>query len=212
MFKQLAKHKVLWAIGIIWLFHASAIFGITLGYFQWFIQKTPLNLIIFLILFFWVYPIDTKKKVLAFLIFFFGGIFAEWLGVNFGLLFGNYTYGQNLGPKLDGVPYLIGALWALLTFICAGITDYFPLNKFLKILCAALLMVLLDFFMEQSAHLLDFWTFEGDGAPFLNYATWFLLAVIFQLILRLYDIKGNRDFSLHTYLSQLVFFLFFYFR
>lgn len=212
MLERLEQNKVRLAIGIIWLFHISAIVGIALGYFQWFIEKTPLNLIIFLVLFFWVYPIHTAKRLLAFLIFFLSGIFAEWLGINYGVLFGNYEYGNNLGPKLDGVPYLIGALWALLTFVCAGIADYLPISKNLKILCAALLMVVLDFFMEQSAHLLDFWTFEDNLASYPNYITWFLLALILQLILRILDIKGNRLFSMHIYLSQLVFFLFFYWR
>lgn len=212
MLERLEQNKVRWAIGIIWLFHISAIIGIALGHFQWFIEKTPLNLIIFLVLFFWVYPIHTAKRLLAFLIFFLGGILAEWLGINYGVLFGNYEYGNNLGPKLDGVPYLIGALWALLTFVCAGIVDYLPISKNLKILCAALLMVVLDFFMEQSAHLLDFWTFEGNLASYPNYITWFLLALVLQLILRTLDIKGNRLFSMHIYLSQLVFFLFFYLR
>ena len=212
MRNHLTKYKTVWAIGIIWLFHVSAILGIALGYFQWFIEKTPLNLIVFFVLFVWVYPMDTLKKTMAFLIFFSGGIFTEWLGVNYGLLFGNYAYGENLGPELDGVPYLIGVLWALLTFICAGIMDYFPMNNFLKIVFAALLMVFLDFFMEQSAHLLDFWTFEGNAAPPFNYITWFLLALVFQFILRHFNITGNRSFSLHTYLAQLAFFLFFLFR
>lgn len=212
MLERLEQYKVGLAIGIIWLFHISAIVGIALGSFQWFIEKTPLNLIVFLVLFFWVYPIQTVKKIVAFLIFFWSGIFAEWLGVNHGILFGNYEYGANLGPKLDGVPYLIGALWALLTFVCGGIVDYLSVSKALKILLAALLMVALDFFMEQSAHLLDFWTFEDNLASYPNYVTWFLLALALQFILRALDIKGNRLFSIHIYLSQLVFFLFFYLR
>ena len=34
------------AIGIVWLFHISAIIGMLIGYESWFLPKTPLNLII----------------------------------------------------------------------------------------------------------------------------------------------------------------------
>ena len=105
------------AIFLIWLFHISAIIGISMGNHDWFVGKTPINLLLCLALFIWVFPIDSFRKWIAFVLFFSGGMLAEWLGVNFGLLFGDYAYGQNLGPKLDGVPFLIGVNWALLTFV-----------------------------------------------------------------------------------------------
>ncbi|MEM9867256.1 MAG: carotenoid biosynthesis protein, partial [Bacteroidota bacterium] len=105
-------NKAYLAVGIIWLFHISGILGIALGFKEWFLTKTPMNLSICLLLFFWVFPIDTFKKIIAFFLFFGIGMFSEWLGVNYGLLFGRYAYGANFGPKLDGVPWLIGCFWA----------------------------------------------------------------------------------------------------
>lgn len=43
------------------------------------------------------------------------GFTAEWVGVQKGWLFGVYHYGSNLGPKLAGVPLIIGINWAMLT-------------------------------------------------------------------------------------------------
>ena len=137
-------------------------------------------------------------------------MFAEWLGVNYGLLFGTYSYGSNFGPKLDGVPYLIGIYWGILTFISATLATYITTKAPIKIVLAAGLMVLLDFFMEHSAPIFDFWTFEGGSAPFENYTTWFALAVIFQTILHFLKQKGNLKFSLHLYVAQLVFFGYFF--
>lgn len=211
MLKALSKHKVLIAIGIVWLFHISAIIGIASGELEWFIQKTPLNLIISLTLFLFVYPINTPTKSFAFVLFFCGGMFAEWLGVHYRILFGEYAYGNNLGPKLDGVPYLIGTYWALLTFITASILDYTKIKTIPKILLAAGLMVILDYFMEHNAPVFDFWTFEGGIAPLENYTTWFALAILFQILLRVLKIEGNRQFSIHLYLAQLVFFASFLF-
>lgn len=157
----LKEYKTPLAIGLVWLFHLSALIGISMGYLDWFIPKTPLNLLVCFLLFLWVFPIKGRKKMMVLVFFFAVGFFAEWLGVNYGLLFGEYAYGGNFGPKLGGVPLLIGANWALLTFITAAIVDYTPWNSVAKALLAAILMVFLDFLMEFHAPRFDFWEFEA---------------------------------------------------
>lgn len=211
MLKILKENRLIICIGIIWLFHISAMIGITLGEQDWFVEQTPLNLIISLLIFLAFYPIDTFKKSIAFLIFFTGGIFAEWLGVTHQLLFGEYAYGENFGPKLDGVPYLIGAYWAILTFVTASIMDYTKWHMITKIIGAAGLMVLLDFLMEHTAPIFDFWTFVGGIPTTENYVTWFALGILFQIVIKALKISGNKLLSLNLYLAQFVFFLFFYF-
>jgi len=211
MFKILEEHQLNLGIGTIWLFHISAMIGIGMGHVAWFAEKTPLNLSISLLLFLVLFPIDTLKKLSAFIIFCAGGIFAEWLGVQYQILFGEYAYGVNFGPKLNGVPYLIGAYWGILTFITASIMDYTNWHNALKILGAAGLMVLLDFLMEQTAPIFDYWTFVGGIPTMENYVTWFGLGLAFQIIVRLLKITGNKLLSIHIYLAQFVFFLFFYF-
>lgn len=206
------KTKLVIAICTIWLFHLTGMFGITLGYYDWFIEKTSINLLVCLILFFMFYPVRQPKQIGTFLLFFLGGLFAEWLGVNYGILFGNYSYGENLGFKLDGVPLLIGTYWGLLTFVTAGILDFTKWNNGFKISVGAALMVILDFFMEKNAPVFDFWTFEGNEVPVQNYVTWYFIALIFHGILRMVKIEGNKIFALHIYLAQLLFFAFFYFR
>jgi putative membrane protein len=201
----------LWAIAIIWLFHITAIVGIGIGYEEWFISKTPFNLLISSILLFWVYPINSSKKTIAFGLFWIGGMLAEWIGVHYGVLFGEYSYGANFGPKLDGVPFLIGITWALLTFITSSIAAYLVTKKSTQIILAASLMVLLDFFMEHSAPRFDFWSFEGAIAPIKNYVTWFIIAILFQSIVQLFKIKGDLTFSINLYVAQLVFFVYFFF-
>ncbi len=212
MIKKIGPYHTEFAIFIIWLFHLSALVGISLGHQEWFMTKTPLNLMIILVLFLGMYPLDKVYKYVAFSIFFIGGMFAEWLGVNYGILFGDYAYGNNFGPKLDGVPYLIGVNWALLTFITATIVSRFVTSTLLKIVGASLLMLLLDYLMEHTAPIFDFWTFAGGLAGLENYVCWFALALLFQTILHFFKIQGNFRFSLQLYLAQFVFFgfLFFY--
>jgi putative membrane protein len=210
MLDKIIKNKTTVAIGVVWLFHVAALIGISIGYQEWFVSKTTLNLSISLLLFFWVYPMDNIKKYVAFALFFVGGMFAEWLGVNYSILFGTYSYGSNFGPKLDGVPYFIGVYWGILTFISATLASHVFSKAPLKIILAAVLMVLLDFFMEHSAPIFDFWTFKGGSAPLENYTTWFAIAAIFQTVLHFLKQEGNLTFALHLYTAQLVFFGYFF--
>ena len=58
-----------------------------------------------------------KKNIISALSIFLIGMIAEILGVNFGIIFGEYEYLDNLGIKIFGVPIIIGVQWILLTFI-----------------------------------------------------------------------------------------------
>jgi len=205
---KLDKHTL--GIFLIYLFHVSAIIGALLGYKEWFIPKTPLNLSIIMVLMIWLFAIDSKRKVIASLIFFLTGIFVEWLGVNFSLLFGAYQYGNNLGTKVGGVPILIGVNWAILVLISGQIANKIHVSRWFKILIGASLMVILDFFMEVPAPHFDFWMFEGGIAPLRNYIAWFAIAALLHLVYQLLKIQGNFKLSFHLYICQLIFFAFFY--
>ena len=105
------------AIGVIWLFHLSAMVGVTIGEVDWFIQKTPINLMLQSILLFLVFPIAKKYSFGLFVLMFCIGYGVEYIGVKYGIPFGEYSYGNNLGPKLGDVPLLSGTNWALLVFV-----------------------------------------------------------------------------------------------
>jgi putative membrane protein len=197
-------------VGVLYLFHLTAIIGSVLGFQDWFISKTPLNLALIGLLLVLSFPIKTKKGFLLFFIYATFGILVEFLGVNYGLLFGEYSYGENLGLKIGGVPWSIGLNWALLVMITGELSNRFKLHKILKAISAAVLMVFLDLFMEHSAPLFDFWEFNGGIAPFSNYIAWFFVALALQLVHQYSKLKGNYFFSLHCYLAQLIFFIFFY--
>lgn len=194
---------------VIWVFHGSGLLGIYYGPSDWFVAKSPLNLLVSLIIFLWLFPITGSKRVFLFLLFFTIGMFAEWLGVTYGILFGTYEYGNNLGPKLDGVPVLIGSYWALLTFITGTLSARVRVRQWLQPVVGAFLMVILDVFMEQSAPIFDFWTFYGH-VPIDNYVAWFGIGLLLQYLLYFSKIKGNLRISLHLYLAQLFFFICFY--
>ncbi len=203
-------NKLSISVFLLVLFHIAAIIGISIGYKEWFVSKTPLTLFLSFVLLIINYPINSYKRWAFTGFFFFIGMLAEWIGVNQGWLFGNYVYGENMGPKFDGVPYFIGIYWAVLTFVTGDIAGRISGNLLIKIFTGAFLMVLLDFFMETAAPRFDFWTFEGGIAPLENYITWFAVAAFLHLILQKVKLQGNFYFSLALYLIQLIFFSYFY--
>lgn len=204
------KKYILIAIGILWLFHSSGIIGISLGYQDWFASRTALNLLIMFLVLIIFFPLNSIKKWAIFLLFGSLGIFAEFLGVTFGLFFGEYAYGNNFGPKIFGVPILIGVNWALLTFICGAVANKLSENIFLKSLLGTFMMLFLDLFMEKVAPIFDFWEFSEGYAPVDNYIAWGIISFVFHLIFHLAKIKGQFLISIHLYLVQLVFFAYFY--
>ncbi|MEQ8925853.1 MAG: carotenoid biosynthesis protein [Fulvivirga sp.] len=198
------------ALAFVWLVHLSGIIGITLGYQEWFISKTNFNLILLCILSVVFFPVDNLKILLGLFLMFSIGFFSEWLGVNYGLIFGDYHYGENLGIKIGGVPLLIGMNWALLTILTGAIAQKVLKNKYAKIFSGTLLMLVLDIFLENSAPNFDFWYWHIGHPPLQNYIGWFTIALILQFIYHKLRIKGDSTFSLHLYAAQLIFFVYFY--
>lgn len=205
------RYKTPTGIFLIWLLHISGLIGILSGQAAWFVPKTPLNLLLMTLLFIWIFPLNTLRKTLFFLFICISGIAAEWIGVHTGILFGDYAYGENLGPKLDGIPYLIGINWALLSFCSGCVSKNLPIPAWARILLGASLLVGLDFFLEGLAPAFDFWRFQGGAPPLWNYICWFVLSVLFLWGYERIDINGNRIFSLHLLSAQFVFFIGLYF-
>lgn len=201
------KYFLPFGVFLIWLFHLSGLVGILIGYGDWFIPKTPLNLLLSGILFILIFPIQRRSTVLLFSGFALTGMIVEWIGVHTGLLFGSYAYGENLGLKIYGVPILIGLNWALLGFASGAVASHWVKNRFLSILLAAALMTLLDMAIEPLAPIFDFWEFEGGEAPWTNYTSWFLVACGMQFWYQRFKPENGYLISLHLLGAQATFFI-----
>ena len=205
---KLIKYNIssnLICILIIWIFHFSGIFGILYGNSEWFINLTPLNLSVsFLLL---VYVNKNQFKTILFIITcFFVGMISEILGVNFGVIFGSYKYGDALGYKLFGVPLLIGVNWAILTISCSALSATLFESRFIKIIMGVFLMVLLDAVIEPIAPVLNFWEFEGGKAPLKNYLGWIIVAFPLNYFYHILNVKVNGTFTHHLYILNILFF------
>lgn len=147
--------------------------------------------------FFWVYI------GLAFSI----GMFVEWIGVHTGFLFGNYKYGGVLGPKLSGVPVIIGINWAMLSIVSAALFSSLKLNYWLEVVLAASIMVFLDFLMEPVAIKLGFWSWKNNVIPSYNYFCWFVTALVLQYFYRKWRLNETNNVALALFIYLTIFFI-----
>lgn len=106
------------------------------------------------------------------------GMLVEIIGVNSGIVFGNYSYGPLLGLKIFGVPVLIGITWLLVTLSAWQIVSYSNLNKFYKIIVASWLVVMFDLVLEQFATAYGLWAWQNAVIPLKNYVTWFVVGAV----------------------------------
>ena len=171
------------SIFFLWLINISGFFGITSDQNEFFLATTPYVLSLTLLLLILNHDLSNKKSKIGLMLIFLFGLIVEILGVNYGLFFGEYSYGANLGPKIYEVPYVIGFNWVLLIIATGSISDKLIKGKEIyKILFASFLMVLIDLLIEKSAPKLDFWEFVISPVPFSNYLWWFIFSLCFQYI------------------------------
>jgi putative membrane protein len=102
---------------------------------------------------------------------------------------------------------MIGINWLLLVYCTSIIVNSFRISSTVKILSASVLMVIYDLVLEQIAPQLEMWEFEGGTAPVRNYVFWLIIAVFFQLILKLSGIKSENRLAAFVFSLQLAFFL-----
>ena len=192
---------------IIWINQLFGVFGILMIDFDLFLSLSPISLIFTFLIIIYSNIKISYKSIFTIIFIFFLSIISELIGVNYGILFGSYYYGENLGYSVYGVPLVIGLNWVVLTISCGNIANYFfKKNKYLSIVFGSLLMLLLDVIMEQVSGNIDFWHFNDENL-FFNYFTWFLLGIFNQYIYQSLNYTKNLVISVNVYISFVLFFL-----
>ena len=203
------KHKPTLLVGVVWLFTVSAMVGISLGYTEWFLSKTPLNMLILFGVLSLLYRL-ASPKLLAYTVFVFvASILVEMHGVHYGILFGPYHYLDFLGPKIAGVPWIIGVNWAILVLSTAALSTHFIASIPLRVLTATIAMVLMDAIIEPLAPSFRFWVFDSGMPTWVNYAGWFGTALVVHSVYQALKLQGNWRVSAHVLLAQAVFITYF---
>ncbi|WP_143959183.1 carotenoid biosynthesis protein [Litoribacter populi] len=134
------------------------------------------------------------------------GYLAEVLGVQTGLIFGNYVYGEVLGLKIWDVPLMIGVNWFLLVYLTGHAVHGFVSNDYAAAFLSAVLMVGMDFLIEPVAVALDFWQWEGGVIPISNYMGWLGVALLLQLFYKKTHFAKQNPLSFTLLLAMTAFF------
>ncbi|MDN3687805.1 carotenoid biosynthesis protein [Cyclobacterium jeungdonense] len=134
------------------------------------------------------------------------GMITEIIGVNTGLIFGDYFYGPVLGPKLMGVPLLIGVNWFLMVYLTGGVVYRMIRNNLVAAAAGAALMVVMDVNLEPVAMALNFWQWDTQTIPLSNYFSWFLIAFTIQLIYRKSPFNKENKLNFFLFINFLLFF------
>ena len=218
-----SKYQIATALAV--LFHIIGITGILFFDKDFFIQSTPFNLLLMFSLLVWT----QQKPNIYFSIFllscFLVGVVVEMIGVNTSALFGNYHYGDVLGPKLNNVPLIIGVNWFIIIY-CCGISVHTLLMSIMNrvpatggatpqalkalsiIVDGATLAVFFDWLMEPVAVKLNYWQWNGDESiPLYNYICWFIVSILLLAVFHFCKFEKQNKFAVNLLLIQLMFFL-----
>jgi putative membrane protein len=191
------------------IFYSVGVIGLAVPFtFPLFKALTPLALVLSIFLLFLFHKFQQNLK--TFLVF--GAIYAlsfaiEAVGVETGLIFGEYHYGGSIGPKLFDTPLIIGINWLFLAYTTISAVDVYRINDGLKVFIASMLMVVYDLVLEQVAPIMDMWYWANDRIPVQNYIAWFALSFIFISMIKIFKINTQNPIARVILLCQFVFFV-----
>lgn len=202
--------------------HAAGLVGIALGWGPLFSLLTPFNLLTMIGLVIWTSPQKNRSFFLFLLVAFLTGLITEIIGVNTSILFGHYEYGTAFGPKIMGVPLLIGLNWFVVVYASGMIAKllrewishftgrhkklaYSKWVGFSIAFDGALIATAFDFLMEPAAVKLGFWTWNNGDIPMLNYMSWFGISFFLLILFQKLTFPLHK-FAIYLLLIQAIFF------
>jgi putative membrane protein len=126
-----------------------------------------------------------------------GGFGVEVLGVHTGFPFGSYGYADTLGPRLWGVPLLLGAAWTMLAWPAALVARRLANSFVARVAVGAWALAAWDVFLDPQMVSARHWTWRHatphlpgvPHVPLTNYAGWLLVS--FALSAALQGILGS---------------------
>jgi putative membrane protein len=187
-FAAMKKHHA--AAAFLIIIYSVGLLG-TLYYDDAVMKLTPVNLLVSACVLFWFHRGFTPYFLAYVVCVLLCGFWLEYAGIRTGKIFGSYFYGFNLGYKVLDVPVIIGLNWLLLSYCTSSVSsrllaDYRHKKMFgigVSVV-AALMMVSVDYWIEQVAPRYDFWYwhFKYDGVPLQNYTAWFFFSFMFNFL------------------------------
>jgi putative membrane protein len=137
---------------------------------------------------------------------FVAGFSLEAIGVATGAVFGSYSYGTALGPKLFAVPLVIGLNWAIVILGSVTLSRSVLSHPLAAATAAGILTAGFDWVMEPVAMRLGYWQWAQGTIPIRNYVAWFLIAAVLSFGFALIRPRVKTWAPAAAFVLQLVFF------
>jgi putative membrane protein len=203
------KHLVAERVNRFWLvYYSVGLAGFILPVTRdLFMSLTGLTIIMSTILMLWFHKPWNNRFIFASSTVFAGGILIEALGVNSGMIFGTYHYGDILGPKIMKTPILIGLNWLMLIYIVWQLVNSVQTDTFTKLTLGSTIMVGYDIFLEPVAMATNMWNWSLNTVPIQNYLAWFVVSFIFLWVFKMSNTNYNNPVASRLLAAQIVFFM-----
>lgn len=209
--RNLARHINLWyneTVIFFIVFYVVGITGMLLPVtFQLFTRLIPFALVLSTAGLFFFHSKFNGTTITVYLTIYISAFVFETIGVNTGTIFGLYYYGKSLGFSVMNTPVIIGLNWLLLVYLTSSVLEKTKWPVAIQVPVASLMMVGYDLIIEQVAPLLDMWHWVYNVVPMKNYIAWFILAVVFHSLLKIFRIKTENRLAAVILICQTVFFL-----
>jgi putative membrane protein len=211
------KNSTLIVLGFISIFYSVGILGHGLPTtFGLMLNLTPgfLTVFAFLVLFLSLVQ-DTlrtpvKPQIIWIVVAYIVTFTLEAVGVATGLIFGAYSYGVSLGPRLFETPLIIGLNWVIVILGITVAVRKISSNPLVVAGFVGVLAVVFDIILEPLAidSRMDYWTWEGVVVPLHNYIAWFVISFVFSFSYVKFVKNPLKSFILPGYwIIQMIFFL-----
>jgi putative membrane protein len=127
------------------------------------------------------------------------GFAVEVLGVHTGVPFGSYAYTSLLGPRLFGVPPLVGLAWTMLAWPATVAARHLVRGYWPRVAAGAWALAAADLFLDPQLVAAGAWRWSHATphlpgvatVPLTNYAGWLAVALVLSAALQ--AIAGDGD-------------------
>ena len=191
----------------IWIFYGVGLLGLAVPFTRPVFQHLiPVNFLVALTALFLVDRTGWKRLLPVSVFIFAAGWGLEVFGVNTGIIFGDYSYGRFMGPKLFHTPLAIGLSWLMMIYLTVALAQQITMHPLYRTILAAIFMVVYDFILEPAAMSLDMWQWMGGKVPLQNYITWFLASLVLASLFPIFKVRIRSRLAGSVFAAQMLMF------
>lgn len=172
-----------------------------------FILITPASLVVAIGVVFYFHRQWNVQTVLFFIFIGVSSFFLEMAGTRTGVIFGAYRYERGLGVQFNHTPLLIGLNWLFLLYATRSLAGRIAGRPAIRVVVAALLMVIYDVVLEWVAPLMQMWRFESTYPPLRNFLAWFTVSLLYHTLFELLSIPASNALASIVWSIQWIFFV-----